>query len=129
MIEKLRKLVELRFKKYLDILLLAFVAILIVSLGRNVLRISRVDRTIEEARERVDKLKEENEELKRKADEVQSQVYIEKQLRDELGLAKEGEIVLVLPEDKILRKLAPDYEEDQERLPDPNWKKWLDLFL
>lgn len=124
----LKKLI-LKYKKYSDLLLIFFIGILLLSLGRNVLKILGVDKTIEEERNRVDKLKQENVELKRKVEEVQSQDYIEQQLRDELGLVKEGEIVLVLPDDETLRSFAPKLEEEEEKLPDPNWKKWLKLFL
>ena len=44
-------------------------------------------------------------------------------------MAKEGEIVVILPDEHILRKLAPDREIEEEVLPDPNWKKWMKLFL
>jgi hypothetical protein len=83
---------------------------------------------IEEAQEQVDKLKEENQRLEEKIKEVRNIEFVEKQLRDKLGLAKEGEIVIVLPEDEVLRKLAPKIEEEEEVLPDPNWKKWMQLF-
>ncbi len=43
-------------------------------------------------------------------------------------MAKEGEIIIVLPDEEILGTLAPNLEEEEEALPDPNWKKWLKLF-
>ena len=61
--------------------------------------------------------------------EVKGEEYIEKQLRDNLGLAKEGEIVVVLPDEEILRKIAPSVPEEEDILPDPTWKKWLKLFF
>ena len=60
---------------------------------------------------------------------VQSDIYIEKQMRDKLGLAKEEEVVIIMPDEEILRKLAPTYPEEEQTLPDPNWKKWAQLFL
>ena len=44
-------------------------------------------------------------------------------------MAKEGEIVVILPDPETVRKFAPSIYTEEEPLPDPNWKKWLKLFL
>jgi cell division protein FtsB len=116
-------------KGYSEILLIIFIIALLVSLGRNVVKINKVSKTIEEAQEKVKKLRQENQMLADQAAMAESQEYIEKQLRNELGLVKEDEIVLILPEENILRKLAPKKEEEEETLPDPNWKEWVYLFF
>ena len=67
--------------------------------------------------------------MQEKLDKVQSEEFIEKQLRDILGMVREGEIVIILPEDDIVRSFAPKFEKEEEVLPDPNWKKWLKLFF
>jgi 2-phospho-L-lactate guanylyltransferase (CobY/MobA/RfbA family) len=77
----------------------------------------------------VKELQRENRKLKRDLQEKESEEFIEKELRNKLNLAKKGEIVVVLPDEEILRKLAPERVEEEEALPDPNWKKWLKLFL
>ncbi len=38
-------------------------------------------------------------------------------------------IVVVLPDTATLEKLAPEVPVEQETLPDPNWKKWWNLFF
>lgn len=60
---------------------------------------------------------------------IETDFYMEKEARNKLGLVEENEIVIVLPNDDILRKLShrKEYEEDYER-PLPNWKKWVELF-
>lgn len=83
---------------------------------------------MERIKGRVEKLQKENEELQLKIEEAKKQEYIEKQLRDKLGLSKEGEIIVVLPDADTLRKLVPPIPEEEEILPDPNWKKWLKVF-
>jgi len=108
-------------------LVILFLAITL-SLYRSISRTGTVNLGIDEAQERVDKLKEENQRLEGRLKGVRNIEFVEKQLRDKLGLAKEGEIVIVLPEDDVLRKLAPKIEEEEEVLPDPNWKKWAKLF-
>ena len=101
----------------------------LLSLVRNVSKIADAEKRISKAQERVEKLRKENEETERRLAEVKGEEYIEKQLRDKLGLAKEGEIVVVLPDEETLRKIAPGIAEEEDVLPDPTWKKWLKLFF
>lgn len=117
-----------KVERYSGFFLIFLSLILLLSLARNVLKIRKSEQKISQAEERVVKLKTENEELQQKLDETTQAEYVEKQLRDKLGLAREGEIVVVLPDDETLRKLAPRPVEEEETLPDPNWKKWLHLF-
>ena len=117
-----------KLKTYSNYLLIFIFLLMFASLIRNILRVVESNKRIEKAQDRVEKLKKENEELEEKLAVTKSEGYIEKQLRDKLGLAKEGEIVIVLPNEKILETLAPSLEEEEETLPDPNWKKWLKLF-
>ena len=118
-----------KLKVYLNYAVLLIVISLFFSLLRNISRIKKTNLRVKEAEERVEKLREENRDLEVKLEEVQSVQFTEKQVRDKLGLAKEGEVVVVLPDDEILRKLAPKHEEEEAELPDPNWRVWLDLFL
>ena len=125
----LKEKIKVRLSKYLTYILIIFLVMLTLSLFRNISRIRQTNQKIEEKKERVEKLKKENEELARKLEIVDRTEFIEKKLRDDLGLAKEGEIVVILPSEDVLKSLAPDYEEEEDSLPDPNWKKWLNLFL
>jgi cell division protein FtsB len=122
------KLIKDKAKKLSSFLLIMLLLALSLSLYRSISRIDTVNLGIEAVQKRVDKLKEENQRLETKLREVRDIEFVEKQLRDKLGLAKEGEIVIVLPEDEVLRKLAPEIQEEEEVLPDPNWEKWMQLF-
>jgi hypothetical protein len=55
--------------------------------------------------------------------------FIEKQIRNKLGLVKPGEAIVVLPDAEILKKMAPQIIAEEDVLPDPNWKKWEKLFF
>jgi len=114
--KNLLSLAKDKLHKYLSYLLIFISILLMVSLVRNIVKINNV------------KIREENEELEAKLEILRSDEYQEKQLRDKLGLAKEGELIVVLPEDEVLRNLAPKHVEEEETLPDPNWKKWAHLF-
>lgn len=74
------------------------------------------------------RLKKEEGELKEKYEEITSSEYMEKQLRNNLNLAKDNEIILVLPDDEILKKLVPPDVQEEGYDMRPNWKKWLDVF-
>jgi len=128
MFEKFIEKLKEKLRVYSNYLLIFIFLLMFASLIRNILRVVESNKRIEKAQDQVEKLKKENEELEEKLAVTKSEGYIEKQLRDKLGLAKEGEIVIVLPDEKILETLAPSLEEEGETLPDPNWKKWLKLF-
>lgn len=117
------------FKKITGYGFLLIIVLMTLSIIRNIGKITAIRKEVDAERQRIEKLKIENEELQKRISETQSDEFVERQIRDKLGLVKEGEIVMVLPDEEVLRSLAPklDYEEDS--LPDPNYIKWLKLFL
>jgi cell division protein FtsB len=119
----------IKLKGSLHILLIFVVLILCLSLARNLSRISTAERRITEKQQELNKLKKETEDARKRLEEVSSDMYVEKQLRDTLGLTKEGETVVILPDKEILRSLAPKLEDEEDVLPDPNWKRWTKLFF
>jgi cell division protein FtsB len=128
MFEKFTEKLKEKLRVYSNYLLIFIFLLMFASLIRNILRVVESNKRIGKAQDQVEKLKKENEGLEEKLAVTRSEGYIEKQLRDKLGLAKEGEIVIVLPDEKILETFAPSLEEEEETLPDPNWKKWLKMF-
>jgi len=99
------------------------------SLVRNVVSFTSAKRKLSQESEKITKLEKEVQILEEQVKSVKKEEFIEKEARDKLGLAKEGEIVVVLPEDTVLAQLAPKIPQADEFLPEPNWKKWLKLFL
>lgn len=102
--------------------------ILVSSLIKSVKRIREGQALIKKNEARLEKIKQENTKLADQLEIIQSQEYLEKELRNKLGLVREGEIVVVLPEAEILKKLAPQIPEEEEIKPKPNWLKWVELF-
>jgi cell division protein FtsB len=121
--------IKRKLKTYSNYVLIAVFSLMLISLTRNILKIRTFRGRLTETEERIEKLKSENEVLGEKLDTFQSDEYIEKQLRDKLGLAKEEETIIVLPDEETIRKFAPKTEEEEEILPNPNWKKWFKLFF
>lgn len=108
---------------------IAIFLVLASSLVKSLKRIQMGDSVIEKTKIKISKVEEENRRLEEQLNIVRSEEYLEKQLRDKLGLVKEGEVVLVLPEPDIVRKLSPQIPEEEELKPKPNWQKWLEMFL
>ncbi len=102
--------------------------ILLSSLTKSLKKLKEGENQISKNEIKLEKIRQENERLSSQLKIVQSDEYLEKQLRDKLGLAKEGEIVLVLPEASVVKKLSPQIPEEEEVKPKPNWQKWLELF-
>src|SRR4030067_1441067 len=90
---KLKKL--LRFTFFIIAFFLTFV------LTRNMWSVYKSSERIDKARLNLERVKKENSELKSALGLIKSDLYIEKQARDKLGLAKENEVVLVLPSEEI----------------------------
>ena len=103
--------------------------LMLVSLARNIVKVREAKERLKEKEEYIEKIRGENEELSQRVATFKSEEFIEKQLRDKLGLAKEGETIIVLPDEETISKFAPSDEKEEEILPDPNWKKWLKLFF
>jgi len=81
---------------------------------------------IDDLEARLEKLHQENRDLKQDLEYKKSDEFAEAEIRNKLGLAKEGEKVFVVPkkDDKGLTT-NDERTEDQEQ----NWKKWWNLFF
>jgi cell division protein FtsB len=105
------------------------ILVLAVSVVKNVKKAASIRGEVALEQAKVDKIKEENAKLEEEIAQTTSETFIEKQVRDKLGLVKEGEAIVVLPDEDTLRALAPQIPQDSDTLPDPNWKKWIQLFI
>lgn len=129
MADKKLELLKLKFKRLLGYATWFLVAALLVSTVKNVNRVIGIREQVREEQERVEKMQADNAKLQTQIAEAQGSDFIEKQIRDKLGLSKEGEAIVVLPDESIVRSFAPTITTSEETLPDPNWKKWLKLFM
>lgn len=118
-----------KLKVYSNYFFIILIVFLLLSLSRNIIKTLDAQKKIDAKQEEIAALQKKNEKLKSELSQVQSSEYTEEQLRNKLGLAKEGETVVVLPDKETLKNLVPAQETQQEALPDPNWKKWVKLFF
>jgi cell division protein FtsB len=117
------------FKKVVGYGMLVLFIFMGVAVIRNIGKVASIRGEVSKEREKIERLKVENEELQKRIAQTQSDEFVERQIRDKLGLIREGEIVVVLPDEGLLRSFSPKINIDEDSLPDPNWKKWLKLFL
>lgn len=105
------------------------IILLSISVVRNVAKAREIRSEIAKEQAKVDKVKAENAALQKQIQETQNAAFIEKEVRDKLGLVKEGEAIVILPDEDTLKKLAPVTPTEENILPDPIWQRWLKLFL
>lgn len=115
--------------KFVKYILIGIAVFLVASLVQNISRMNLAMSRISQAKQELSASEKKNEDLKNSLQISDSSEFVEGQARDKLGLAKIGETVIVLPQADVLRKLAPVRVETKINLPDPNWKKWLKLFI
>lgn len=108
--------------RLISLIILAIGLFLIVNLTRSIWQLLRAGDRIKQAEEQVAQIRLKNDELKKRLAEVQSPAYLEKIAREKLGLAKEGEVVVILPPYQ-----PPSPPAGGENLP--NWEKWWKLFF
>ncbi len=100
---------------------------LIVSLGRDVWFFWQREKEVGKHQLVLENLKGENEKLKEQYHSVQSPEFIEKEVREKLGLGRKGEMVVLIPED--LRRQAGQVREEDKGKVLPNWERWRRLFF
>jgi cell division protein FtsL len=120
---------KIKAKKILGYAIWVFVVILLISTIRNINSVRNIQSQVDSEKLKVEKMKEENAQLQAQINQAQSSDYIEKQIRNELGLSKPGEAIVVLPDPDVIRKLAPITPVEEDTLPDPNWVRWEKLFF
>ncbi len=122
-------IVRHKVKKILIYAAWILVVILVVSTIKNVNRVIAIRNQVSQEKAKVEKMRVENKELQDQILEAQSQEFIDKQIRDRLGLIKDGETIVVLPDEEIVKSMAPNMEMEEKIFLDPNWKKWMKLFI
>lgn len=72
------------------------------------------------------KLELKNKELKNKLSQIQSPEFIEQQARDKLGLGKEGETIVIIPDEKLKSVMGAS---ESAEIRYPNWLGWWKVFF
>ena len=104
-------------KKLIGLAAWVLAIFLLVSTLRNIARVRAINSLVQDEKDKVEQMKAENAKLQAQIAQTQGEAFIEKQIRDKLGLAKAGEAVVVLPDADILRKLAPETPVEESEMP------------
>jgi len=108
-------------------LLIVLVTSLIVNLSRSLIRIWQSQAHLKKAEEALIEAQKENQELKQQKALLQTQDFIEEEARNKLFMAKEGEMVVLLPEEiEFLQDEARPVIKVEDLAV---WRQWLELFL
>lgn len=105
------------------------IILLTISVFRNLGRSGQIKDQIQAEKAKLVKIQADNDILLNELAQAQNPNFIEKEIRNKLGLGKEGEATVVLPDTETLKKLAPKISSLVDTLPDPNWVKWKKLFF
>ncbi|OGD89481.1 hypothetical protein A3I53_03575 [Candidatus Curtissbacteria bacterium RIFCSPLOWO2_02_FULL_40_13b] len=97
--------------------------ILVVNSLRRLVSFRSTAQQVKDAEKRLETLKKESESLKRELEYKKSQDFAESEIRNRLGLVKEGETVVILPKDEKSNK------NGENEVAIPNWQKWWNLFF
>jgi cell division protein FtsB len=109
-----------------NILFLLFVLvslILVINSAKRIITFKNTFQRVDEAEQQLSNLREENESLKKELEYKSSEEYVEESIRDNLGLVKEGESVVILPKEEA----EIQQEVSDEKIA--NWSKWWNVFF
>jgi cell division protein FtsB len=120
-------IVKNRIKQGIFILIVFVELLLIVSSAKGIVQLLAVRERVSLAQENVSELERKQTELKDELAWRQSEVYREQEIRDQLHLAKPGEVVVYIDESEYKQQESEDDEKGGEELA--NWQKWVELFL
>lgn len=84
-------------KRILQIVIILILLLFLIGTIRQVIKLNSAKSKIGKAEQKLENLKSENEKLRQEHDFRQTQGFIEEAARNQLGLAKEGETIVILP--------------------------------
>ncbi len=121
---------EERSIKWTDWVVVGLGLMLAVRTGANVFRLWKAGERLTTLEAQVEAAKIENIQLKGKLALVNSPEYVEKEAREKLGYGREGEVMVLLPQEKeeVLGQTTASVDGKEEK-PKANWQKWWELYF
>ena len=102
---------------------------MIISLSRSVVDLWGRRNIVEQEQKRLSELEKKHEELVKKHDLVQTPAFIEREARDRLGMAKEGDTVILMDQSSVGKSSSQKTTEYGFSEELPNWKQWWGVFF
>lgn len=113
-------------RRIIHLIIIGVSAVLVVNLSRSIWDLWRRRDILGEREAVLRRLKEEHARLQSELEYTQSPAFIEKEARNRLGLGREGETVVLMPNDKFQ---MTNEKTEEKTINIPNWKKWWRLFF
>jgi cell division protein FtsB len=113
-------------KQWFFVVFLVISGLMLVSLYKGISDLTGTKDRFEKAEAEVARLEEKRQIIEEQISGSSQEIVKEKVIRDELGLAKPGEIVVILPED--IGETALNSNQNQKDQQIPNWKRWTQVF-
>jgi|SRR3989344_339570 len=110
-------------RNLLLILAIIFAVFLVVNSVRRIVTFKGTSEKVSKAGDKLESLRSENEQLKQELAYKKSEEFKEAEIRNKLGLVREGEALVIIPKEDI-----DQFEENSEKQV-PNWQKWRKLFF
>ncbi len=92
--------------------------------GYRIWRLIEVRKIVFDTRLRTQEVYSESELLTKRLIEVSGDAFVEREVRDKLGMGKEGEVIVILPQITNDKSQMTNQSENKS-----NWKKWWDLYI
>lgn len=115
-------------KKVFFYLAIVFTASFIINTFRNVIRYSKLENDLAAKQEELNELLAKNNELKKDLVSFNSK-NMESLIRNKLSMAKEGETIIIIPEELVAPINGMEADEVKPADRPENWQKWLSLFF
>jgi cell division protein FtsB len=109
-----------------SLILLALGVFLTVKVGLNVAKLYKAGERVVKEEKKLAEAQTENRELKERLAEVQTPEFMEREAREKLGMGREGEVVVIIPEEEL--KGGSDKPQATDQV-EANWVKWRKLYL
>ena len=100
-----------------------FAVFLVVNSTRRIVTFKGTSEKVSEAGEKLESLRSENEQLKQELTYKKSEEFKEAEIRNKLGLVREGEALVIIPKEENQQPAT----RNQQLVP--NWQKWRELFF
>ena len=107
-------------------LLLIFLLIAVISLSQNIINLINRGLVFEQEKTDLEALKKEKQRLEAEFDYMKTNEFLEREARDNLGLVRKGETVVILPSESDNGR---DKVQQGNNRGTSNWKQWWQLFF
>ena len=106
--------------------LLIFLLLAVISLSQNIVNLINRGLVLEQEKTDLEILKKEKQRLEAELDYMKTSGFLEKEARDNLGLVRKGETVVILPPENGNGRDGIQQGDNQGI---SNWKQWWQLFF